>query len=92
MNDKLIDINANVQIAIKHNYGVYVQFQLRTDTILYAWKKAKEKQKLEGALKKKLQCFKVSAQKTLLRWNIKNISEQRLTEKVISQGKIMDFY
>ena len=35
----------------------YVKCQLRTDTIIYAGKKAKENRKLESDLKEKLQAF-----------------------------------
>ena len=57
INNKIAEINANVHMADKNQFWEYVKCQLRTDTILYSCKKAKENKRLENDLKKRLQDF-----------------------------------
>ena len=76
INDKLTEIKANVQMADKTQLWEYVKCQLRTDTILYACKKAKENKKLEQELKTKLQSFETKLN------NKENIEELEYQEYI----------
>ena len=57
INERIAEIKINVNMADKIQQWEYVKCQLRTDTILYSCKKAKENRKLETILKEKLQAL-----------------------------------
>ena len=55
INERLADIKLNVKMADKTQLWEYVKCQLRTDTILYSCKRAKENREIESNLKDKLE-------------------------------------
>ena len=57
INERLADIKLKVEMTDKTQLWEYVKCQLRTDTILYSCKKAKENRKIESNLKDKLEVF-----------------------------------
>ena len=59
LKNKIEEIKNTVKMADKNQLWEYTKCQLRTDTILFSCKKAKENKKIEKNLKKTLQKFKI---------------------------------
>ena len=55
--NKIAEIKSNVQMTDKNQVCEHIKCQLRTDTILYACKKAKENKKIESDLETRLLYF-----------------------------------
>ena len=64
INNTLLEIKNNINMTDKNQLWEYTKCQLRTDTIIYSSKKAKENKEIEIKLKKKVEQFEQKLSKS----------------------------